>query len=1006
MLFRAVVSILFCFSLFLKLNAQQYNFRNYSVADGLPQSQVYALAEDTLGYLWMGTRGGGVCRFDGQVFKSYTEEDGLPGNFVRCITVADNGTIWVGTDEGLAKFDGQQFSIIPLPGQVGLVNALLATDKELWVATEDTGVVVFVNDNIKAHYYYKNGLPSDRAHGLLRDPDGTIWIGTENGLVRIQNERSTIFGLREGLGGSSIRSIARDEQKILWLATYGDGLYRLDPDSNRFVQFDQRDGLPNETVHCLMRDDNGYLWVATASGVARIKKQNDRYTVNIFSEREGLCSNVAMCLLADSWGNIWFGTSGGGACRLDGERFIHFNEKSGNMGTWVYAVQSDRKGHIWFGTSSGGVTEYDGYYYTNYYEGAGFTTSKVRCIHEDTAGNLWFGTVGDGAYLLHDGTFRHFTRKDGLTGNFVNDIVMDKSGQIWFATAGGGLCRYDPLKDKFTSIDKSYGVFADRFFQICLDKSGKLWAGSQNGVFVFQYDSNFTKKINHFTTKNGLPNDIARAIKCDMNGIIWVGTAGGGISRYNNGSFSNFTKQNGLASNNIYLLQPDESGQLWVGTERGLDRLQFTAQGKFKTVKHYGKGEGLSGIEVSINASCSDTAGNLWFGTIYGATRYNPLLDKDNKTPPRVHITGIRLFFDPITSTPYANSSNRNWFGLPDSLELPYTQNALRFEFTGIDLQNPDGVRFRWQLRGFDKSMSPANTERQATYSNLPPGEYYFVVQACNADGYWSKEQIFHFRITPPFWDTWLFRIVTGLLIALLIIILFRWRVNRIKRRNRARLTQLKLEKHLLELEQKALRLQMNPHFIFNALQSIQGFIARNDSVEARRYLAKFGKLMRITLDNSRQPYTSVALEAEMLQHYLELEALCTGNKFTFSIDQSLVPDPEATYLPVMLIQPFAENAVMHGVYHRESGGHIQIQFALEHGALVCKVEDNGVGRQKAAEIEHTSHRKHQSAAMDITRERLEQLNEVGKPKSHFIISDLNPGTSVTIQIGAVVVES
>ncbi|MCU0432373.1 MAG: histidine kinase [Bacteroidia bacterium] len=987
------------------LRAQQFNFRNWSVADGLAQSQVYALAEDTRGYLWAGTRGGGVSRFDGISFTTYSEENGLPGNFVRCLVASPNGSVWAGTDEGLAFFDGAKFVPVPLPGNAGLVNALLCDRLgQIWAATEDTGVVVLQNNKVVQHYYYKKGLPTDRTHALYEDADGNVWIGAENALIRIKDGKISVTDPLDGLPEKSIRGITGNRKGEIWLATYGAGIVRIDA-NNTLLRFDQRSGLPNNTVHDITTDADGNIWAATASGAARIQPADSGYTATTFGEREGLCSNVVMRILCDSRGNTWFGTSGGGMCRLDSERFLHFNEKSGDMGSWVYAVHADRKGNMWFATSNGGVTMYDGTYYVNYYEGAGFTKAKVRCIYEDTSGTMWFGTVGEGAYAFSNGAFTHYDRKSGLSGSFVTDILTDTCNQIWFATAGGGLCRLNKSTKKFERIGRKQGVTADRFQQLSLDAKGQMWAASlTDGVYVFAYDSEKVAVQRRITNAAGLESNSVRAVVRDAQGNMWLGTAGGGISRVNE-KVTTFTKKDGLASNNIYLLQPDRNGDIWAGSERGLDRLRFEAGSKLKSVKHYGRGEGLAGIEVSLNASCMDSTGKLWFGTVYGATRYNPKEDRDCRIPPTVHITGLRLFFNPIQETPYGQGA-KNWFGLPDTLVLPYNQNALRFDFTAIDLRNAEGVRFRWKLDGFDKDWSPENTERQATYSNLPPGEYTFRLQARNADGYMSKEEIFRFRITPPFWATWPFRIAAAVACILIVVIIFRWRVAGIRRRNAARIEKLKLEKNLLELEQKALRLQMNPHFIFNALQSIQGFIARNDSAEARRYLAKFGKLMRITLDNSRQQWTSVSQEAELLQHYLTLEALCLGGRFTIDIITDEVELPEATYLPVMLIQPFVENAVVHGIRHLPGEGKITVRFALTGQSLTVTVTDNGVGRKRAAQLESREIKEHESAALHITRERLLQLNEPGKPESGFEIKDLPKGTEVVITIGTVSVEN
>ena len=1019
---RRAPFFLFALLLCIVATAQQYNFRSYSVADGLAQSQVYAMAEDSRGYLWLGTQGAGLSRFDGKEFRTFSEDDGLVDGFIRCITTDAAGNVWIGTNQGACKYDGKKFTKLKYPGDDGPVNCLYFTrDGRLWVGTQDSGLIVFKDGAIQSHFGLGKDLPSNRVYCVYEDEQEYKWIGTEMGVAKMKGNIRKMYNRKDGLPVTTTRAIAKDGSGRLWFATYGGGLCWYA--NEKFVRFSPEGGISNNTTHCMITDKLGRLWVGTASGITRIHGTE----VKIFSEREGLCSNVVMSVLEDSGGSIWFGTSGGGACMLDGERFIHFTEKSGNMGPWVGAVFCDRDGHLWFGTSNGGVTEYDGTYYTNYFEGAGFTSAKVKSIWQDTSGTMWFGTVGDGAYSRRDGSFRHYTRSAGLSSSFVYDFLTDTMGRVWMATAGGGIAIHDPENERFETIGTKEGLSL-RIQSLLLDeRSGNVWATSvTSGIYLLEYDSNGTRVKRRYTKKDGLQSDIVRCAANDKDGNAWFGTAGGGICRYAAGKFQCFTKKEGLASNNIYVLLPDKDRNLWVGTEKGLDRITFDRRNNIASIKHYGKGEGLLGIETSLNAGCLDTAGGLWFGTISGASVYHPEHDKVNQHPPKVHITGIRLFFDPIENTPYWDTTaSPGWFPVPKSIELPYAQNHLRFEFTGIDLRNPDGVRFRWKLNGFDKDWSPENNERQATYSNLPPGDYTFIVQAKNSDGFWSEEKSFSFRITPPVWATWPFRLGAGLLILALIVFLFSWRVRIIKRKNHQQLEKVTLEKHVLELEQKALRLQMNPHFIFNALQSIQGFIARNDAAEARRYLAKFGKLMRLTLENSRQSYTSIAQEAESLQHYLGLEALCHGNRFTYAIEIDPRFDPEATFIPVMLIQPFVENAVLHGMRHLgEKEGKITIRFLSGHpsavaqgdkkikdGTIICEIEDNGVGRAKAAMLESETRNEHKSAALDITRERLAQSNEKGKPESKLEIVDLYDadgnasGTKVVIRIGNVVYE-
>lgn len=994
----------------LPLRAQQYNFRNFSVGEGLAQSQVYAMTEDQRGYLWLGTRGGGLSLFDGHSFRSYTESNGLVNNFIRCMTETKSGNLWIGTDEGLCIFDGTTFKALQVPeNKAVLINTIFEDNKgRIWVGTDELGVYVYENGKFTQHFYAGEGLPDNTVNSVVQDKNENIWIATDGGCVRLQlgDKKVTAqktFTRTNGLPANNVRSLAVDARGRVWFGTYGNGIAAWDG-SKMGSYYNVNNGLTTNTLHALYADKKGRIWAASPFGVCRI----DKNEVKAFTEHEGLCSNVVMCLLEDSWGNMWFGSSGGGISRLDGTRFLHYNEKSGDMGNWVYAVIEDDQGDLWFGTSNGGVTRYDGTNYFNYRENQGFTAAKVRNIFQDAAGTYWFGTVSEGAWSYDGERFRQYTRKNGLSSNFVNAIVDDPSGLVWMGTAGGGIAVWDKETEKFTTVGKKQGLNAERILALCVDKNGDVWAGSVgNGAYKLHRDTSGKIQVTgHYGPGNGLSGSTVRCISRDANGNLFFGMAGGGVVRYDGKRFLVLGTAQGLASENIYSVITDRKGQLWVGTEKGVDRLNLTANGKLTAIRHYGKEEGFTGIEVSQNAVCNDKFGHVWFGTIHGATRYDPEADNGDGIAPRLHFTGLRLFFDPIANTPYGKSVDAH-HPLPASLELPHDQNHLRFEFAGIQLRNPMSVRYTWKLENFDPGWSPETDETQAVYSNIPPGSYTFHVKARNADGKWSETGTYSFRIIPPFYETWWFRILAVLAFIGITWFVFRLRVRRFKHRNKEQLEKLELEKSkieleksFLELEQKALRLQMNPHFIFNALNSIQGFITRNDVSEAKRYLAKFAKLMRMILENSRQALTSINQEAELLHNYLELEQLCHGKRFRFEVTIDDGIEGDITLIPVMLIQPFVENAILHGVRHLESGGLITVRFSAKAGQIICTITDNGIGRAASAELNRLT-KDHESAALKITEERLAHLNAENNISNSVTITDLKheDGTAAGTQV-------
>jgi sensor histidine kinase YesM len=314
-------------------------------------------------------------------------------------------------------------------------------------------------------------------------------------------------------------------------------------------------------------------------------------------------------------------------------------------------------------------------------------------------------------------------------------------------------------------------------------------------------------------------------------------------------------------------------------------------------------------------------------------------------------------------------------------------------------------VRYQWKLDGFEDEWSPMSEKTDATYSNIPPGDYTFMVRACNADLVWSEPESVSFSTLPPFWKTWWFNISMIVLGILVVTVIFRIRVRRVTELAQQEQERLKMEKDMVRLEQKALRLQMNPHFIFNALNSIQGLIGTQDNKTARYYLAKFSKLMRLTLENSRDQRIPLDNEIRTLDNYMSLERFSSGEQFDFNIECTDDLDPEELMIPPMMIQPFVENAIIHGVSKIEHHGQIHVLFECKDDKIICSISDNGIGRKKAAEVKSQKENHHKSTALVVTQERLDILNIGGNGQKSLEIVDLYhddgaaAGTKIMIRI-------
>lgn len=993
----------------LQFSAQQYSFRNFSVKDGVAQSQVYSLLQDSRGFLWMGTRGGGLTRYDGVNFKTFTVKDGLVNNYVFEVKEGPDGKLWIGTNNGLSIYNGITFvNHIPSGDSSQVWVQHMAFDKKgrAWLATNN-GILLFDENKTFTNISLKVGQRKTVINSIYCDNDGSMWYGTALGLYRIR-ENKGLFNVEKynntpGFLSNSINVINKDNTGNLWVGTYGDGIYVMR--KRRFYRIDPANELYKQTILDIYFDRNDNVWIATLQrGVAQYNAVARSF--NWLGENEGLSNNHVRSIIQDNSGNFWFGTSGGGVCNYFGKQFTHYDKSSGLGGNFIYSIFRDSRQRLWIGTSDKGLSLLDSSGFFNFNASNGFADVKVKAIGEDDAGNLYFGTDGQGVYTYNGTEFKPI---EELSRKYIRAIVKDNIGALWIATAGNGLYRISRGEagygiKRFTSND---GLLHDRLTCLLYDKQGRLWYGTENdGVGIIENDSVFVKAI---TKRNGLNSNSIRCLCEDGKGRLWIGTAGYGVCMLNLYSVKHdvtcIDHTQGLSSSNIYLLVSDARNNLFAGSETGLDYLQLDGEGKLTGVKHYSKGEGFTGIETCQNSVYKDVAGPIWFGTINGLSKYNPANQIRNESEPITNITDVKLFYESIANTEYKNYAG-DWNKI-SQLDLPYDQNRISFDFMAINFSNPEAVKYQWKLEGADNEWSPVSKDKSISYSNLGAGTYTFKLRACNEDGVWNKTPVtFKFRIRPPFWLSWWFIGSLVTVVVLSVYGVFRWRINRVKARSEELRKKLQMEKEIVELEQKALRLQMNPHFIFNALNSIQSQIGTDNEQTARYYLAKFSRLMRQILDNSRNTVISLDEEVNTLENYLLVEKFCNGERFdyTVTVDESLERD--FIKIPPMLLQPFIENSIKHGLKHNNTRrGLIEVRFEEKNGLLECSVTDNGIGRTRSEALNKASREPHhKSTALLVTQERLDLLKSDPAVKALEIIDLYNDqgeacGTKVIVRI-------
>ncbi len=757
-----LAGVFFIFTLFFPVPspAQHYNFRNYNVENGLPASNTYTMLQDRKGAIWFGTNDG-LSRFDGNTFTVYKKKDGLYENSVTASCEDAGGNIWFGHQEGGVTIyypDSGIFRLFPLNDSLPkrfIYDITRDHSQNIWFCTIGGGLIRYDGKKLKS-FDQTSGLVDNLVFSAAQDNEGRIWAATNNGVSVIENEK--VYTVN-GLPGKAYRCIMTDSKGNLWIATKDTGLVFIPrkalsgksfPASvgSNFRLYTVKEGLSDNYTYHITEGNQGAIWIASyRTGISKFVCTDTitgkGYFKN-FSSRNGLAYDVVWRIMADRENNLWAGTLGGGVSQLkyNDERFELFTTQEGLINSQVWAITQDRKGNYWYGTD-GGVTCLSMDPVTKKINSAksfsskdGLPYNKVKSIYADESNTIWVGTDGSGVCFLPEGSsrFRSLKTGKGLAGPSVLSICDDNKGSLWFATYTG-LSKLDKSTGEVTNQSK--GLMNHVVRCVYKDLRKNIWIATEAGLSMFD-----GKKLVTYNHSNGLAHEKIYCITGDRDGNIWFGTEGGGIYMYDFRQFRNYAAKDGISSESVYSILCDKGNNIWAGTSSGVDRFDQ----KTSTFRHYGKEDGFLGVDNNLNAAYRDHEGSLWFGTINGVVKYDPRKDAANKVEPLTYISRLKVLLKE--------------FPFPPSHQFSYKQNYITFQYIGISLSIPEKVRYQIRLEGFDRDWLPVTDRTEFTYSNLPPGDYIFMVKACNNEGVWNEHPAkYTFSITPPFWKTWWFYI-------------------------------------------------------------------------------------------------------------------------------------------------------------------------------------------------------------------------------------------------------
>ncbi|MEI6454823.1 MAG: two-component regulator propeller domain-containing protein [bacterium] len=738
---------------------------NWQIEQGLPVNSILSIAQTADGWLFFGTEEG-LVRFDGVSFYPMNKSNipQLNVNFISTILGTRDSSLWLGTEgDGLLRYKNGLFTRFGKSDGLSDMRILALCEDPaggLWIGTSGGGLN-FLRNGKFTKYDTLSGMASNYIRSVVVDGKGRIWVGTQNGLSVIENQTIRNYHSRDGLSEEFIETLSLDKDQNLWIGTKSKGLNLFK--DGRFRTFGKKDGLPCDAVSTLLCDSKGILWGGTnGGGVFRLI--DGRFSH--FSINDGLSGDLIAALYEDREGNIWAGSSGAGIDRIKPKRIITMTSSDGLPGDVILPVFEDSRGTTWMGIADHGLVRIENGKIKIIDEKDGLPGYLILAISEDNDNTLWIGTAGGGLIRFNDNKFRTFTEKDGLSNNVVLALCSERSGGLWIGTTGGGI---NFFKDgHFTVYNTANGLSHDNVTCIMEDRKGDVWVGTNNGLNRIS-----NGKVSPVDPREGLSKDFILSLYEDTDGNIWVGTAASGLSLIRDGKFTRFTTSDGLPNEVVLKILEDDYGDFWISCNKGIykikkqELLDFSAS-KVKSLAPvlYDKADGMETSECNGGVSpagCKTREGKLIFPTMKGLVIIDP---KEIQTPTSV--------FSPVYITDF----------LADGQSLPLNglvvttpvARRLEFRYAALNYGNPEKIKYRCMLSGFDKDWINCDSKRSIYYTNIPSGHYEFRVMASSESGQWkeSSSSFLKIYLKPPFYKSFTFYfIVAGFIFLLLLSVIY-----------------------------------------------------------------------------------------------------------------------------------------------------------------------------------------------------------------------------------------
>ncbi len=972
-------------------------------------------------------------------FKTYTSHDGLSQNSIYCITQSNEGFMWFGSQAGLNRFDGKNFAtFMPVIKQKSGVNTdyskmitALYCDKanRMWVGTTNELMLYNPSKNIwnvpEEIYPGFKILPLAWVTKITEDQNGRIWISTQKeGLFCYDKLKKSMVTLPKVILNAmpNIKHCIYDKNSIC--TAKGSKIYILGDTISKIIDVDKLLNSQSNEIVDIEVSDNVVWFIVNSNAVYSYNLKNDYLqSFDYLKQRTGSQNDYkSLCKVENM---MWIGTRASGLLRIDLEQKTISEARANNSENsirknFILSMFYSNDGNFWIGTSGGGVSKYednkagiDLYHMYDKLNPEKVLDNMIFSAYTENDADFYMGTLYAGIlkFNLKTKNFQYFLpntdRQNPTTANNIYTIIKGDNNLLWMASWGGVLS-FDKISHTFKRyFDSEKKNTTELSFIIKLSHGNKLLVGSSKGTPLI-FDINTKKFSPCYDPKNYLSENILR-IRYGLereNGELYLGTENKGLVKYNylTGNFVEFpalraisgvcrhfvfdqndlwvgtedglvllnasdgkikkvlTTKSGLSDNVIYGVLVDCENNVWVSNNKGINMIE---KNTYNVTKFF-VDDGLQDLEFNTAVALNLSNGDLLFGGINGFNIVKPDVIDNKFLVPTPIITELKVMNDLYQDTiPYSYTKNIN---------LNYNQNFITIGFQCPIYINSEKILYRYFLSGVNTTWVNTANRNYVNFTELRPGNYTLFIQAINENNILSKIKEININIKSPWYlKTW-FLFLSSLSFILITYIGLSIRLK--STRVRKSLVQKKAE-----AEMQSLRLQMNPHFIFNSLNSINSFIIDQQTLQASDYLTKFSKLMRLILENSREDTIPIERELESVRLYLMMEALRFSNAYDYKIDIDDEIYDFPIQIPPLIIQPFLENAIWHGLMPKEGSRQLLLELKIVSQSLLISIIDNGIGRSKSQKMQLNKVTIQKSRGMEITKKRIYYHNPLNSLK-------------------------